>query len=122
MFHLHSDERLITTKPCLFTNGHKFNPSSTNNLELREFALSLSYNGNSLYLCASDAGRAPAVQIQENEVMQVVSLWDTVEPALAGSSHVFPDDALELQLFELEEKILRQAHSLAKKSQVHLRC
>ena len=57
--------------------------------------------------------------------MQVASLCDIVEPALAGSGpinssgHDAPDDALELQLFELEEKILRQAHSLAKKSQGH---
>ena len=49
-----------------------------NNLQLREFALTLSNNGtNSLDfndLLASDAGRVPAVQIQENEVMQVAFL------------------------------------------------
>ena len=36
--------------------------------------------------------------------------------ALAGSGHIPLDDALELQLFELQQKILCQAHSLAKKS------
>ena len=77
-------------------------------------------NHASLYSWASDAGRAPAVQlnqIQENEVIRVVSLCDTVEPALAGSGHISPDDALELQLFELELNILQQAHFLANKSQ-----
>ena len=71
---------------------------------------------------ASDAGRAPAVQnlqIQENEVMQVASLCFTVEPALAGSRHISQDDALKLQLFELEQDIRQQAQTLAKKSQGH---
>ena len=75
MFHLCSDQQL-TTKQYLFTIGLTFNPSSVNNLELREFAsgLSLSTNGYSLNLWASDAGLSPAVQIQENEVMQVALL------------------------------------------------
>ena len=60
-----------------------FNPNSMNNLE---FALTLTNKGsNSLDLWASDAGLAPAVQIQENEVTQVASLCYNVEPALAGS-------------------------------------
>ena len=59
-----------------------FNPNSMNNLD---FALTLTNNGsNSLDLWASDAGLAPAVQIQENEVTQVPSLCYNVEPALAG--------------------------------------
>ena len=62
---------------------------------------------------ALDAGRAPALQIQENAVMQVASLCDTVEPAMAENGHISPDDALELQLFELEQKILRHAQTLA---------
>ena len=55
----------------------------------------------------------------------MASLCNTVEPAFAGSGpinssgHVAPDVALELQLFELEERFLHQAHSLAKKSQGH---
>ena len=57
LFHLRRDQRLITTKPYLFTIGQMFNPSSMNNLEFREFALSLS-NHASLYSWASDAGRA----------------------------------------------------------------
>ena len=88
-----------------------------NNLE---FAFTLSTNGsNSLDSWASDTGRPPAVQIQESEVMQVASLCDTVEPALAGSGHISQDDALELQLFELEQDIRQQAETLAKKSQGH---
>ena len=84
-----------------------------NNLE---FAFTLNTNGsNSLDAWASDTGRPPAVQIQESEVMQVASLCDTVEPALAGSGRFFQDDALELQLFELEQKIQRQAQTLANK-------
>ena len=59
--------------------------------------------------------RWPAVQIQENEVMQVAPLCYT---ALAGSGHIPPDDALELQLFELQQKILCQAHSLAKNLEI----
>ena len=94
-----------------------FNPSSMNNLELRKFALSLS-NHASLDSWASDAGRASAVQlnqIQENEVMQVASLYNTVtititvEPALASSGHIYPDDAFDLQFFVLELNILQQA-------------
>ena len=41
--------------------------------------------------------------------MQVASLCNTVEPALAGSGHISQNDALELQMFELEQKIQRQA-------------
>ena len=43
----------------------------------------------------------------------MASLCDSLEPAFAesgpidSSGHVAPDDALELQLFELEEKILK---------------
>ena len=59
------------------------------------------------------------VQIKENEVMQVASLCFTVEPSLAGSGHISQDDALKLQLFELEHDILQQAQTLAKKSQGH---
>ena len=59
--------------------------------------------------------RPPAVQIQENEVMQLTSFCYTVEPALAGIGHFFQDDALELQLFKLEHDILLQAQSLANK-------
>ena len=48
--------------------------------------------------------------------MQVALLSDTVVSALAGtapgSGHISPDDALELQLFELEQRILRQAPTL----------
>ena len=50
--------------------------------------------------------------------MQVASLCDTVEPAWAGSvrsGHMSQDDALELQLFELEQNILLQAQGLANK-------
>ena len=47
--------------------------------------------------------------------MQVASLCYTVEPALAGSGRFSQDDAIELQLFELEQKIQRQAHTLANK-------
>ena len=82
-----------------------------NNLE---FAFTLNTNGsNSLDAWASDTGRPPAVQIQESEVMQVASLCDTVQPALAGSGHISQDDAFELQLFELELNIRQQAHFLA---------
>ena len=104
LFHLRRDQLLITlmitAKFLLFIIGQTFNPSSMNNLE---FASTLNTNGsNSLDAWASDAGRQPAVQIQENEVMQVASLCNTVEPAMAGSGHITKDDALELQLFELE--------------------
>ena len=119
LFHLRCDQRLITTKQYLFTIGQTFNPSSINNLELREFALSIS-NHASLSLWPSDAGLAPAAQlnqIQENEVMQVASLCFTLEPAVAGSGHLSPDDIFELQLFELELNIRLQAHFLANKSQ-----
>ena len=47
--------------------------------------------------------------------MQVASLCNTVEPALAGSGHISQDDALELQLFELEQKIQCEAQTLANK-------
>ena len=84
-----------------------------------EFAFTLNTNGfNSLDAWASDVGRPlatsrrpPAVQIQENEVMQLTSFCYTVEPALAGIGHFFQDDALELQLFKLEHDILLQAQS-----------
>ena len=66
-------------------------------------------SSNSLDAWAPDAGRQPAVQIQENEVMQVASLCFTVEPALAGSGYISPDDAL----FELELNIQQQTHFLA---------
>ena len=90
-----------------------------NNLE---FAFTLSTNGsNSLDSWASDTGRPPAVQIQESEVMQVASLCDTVEPALAGSGHISQDDAFELQLFELELNIRQQAHFLANNYQGFVR-
>ena len=113
LFHLRRDQRLITAKSYLFTIGQKFNLSSINNLE---FALTLNADGpNSLDSWASDAGLAPAVQIQENEVMSVASLCYTVEPALEGSGHISQDDARELQLFELEQKIQRQAQTLANK-------
>ena len=59
------------------------------------------------------------VQIKENEVMQVASLCFTVKPALVGSGHISQDNALKLQLFELEQDILQQAQTLAKKSQGH---
>ena len=59
------------------------------------------------------------MKIQENEVMQVASLCYTAEPALAGSGYISPNDALQLQLFELEQDILQQAEFLAKKSQSH---
>ena len=59
--------------------------------------------------------RPPAVQIQENEVMQVASLCYNVEPALAGIGRFSQDDVLELQLFKLEHDILLQAQSLANK-------
>ena len=55
-----------------------------------------------------------SVQTQEIEVMQVAPLCNIVVPALEGSGHVSPDDALE---FEMEQKILHPAHSLANKSQ-----
>ena len=42
LFHLRRDQRLTTTKPYLFTIGQMFNPNSMNNLQLREFVLSLS--------------------------------------------------------------------------------
>ena len=58
-----------------------------------------------------------SVQTQEIEVMQVAPLCNIVVPALEGSGHVSPDDALELQLFEMEQKSLHPAHSLANKSQ-----
>ena len=117
LFHLLRDQQLITTKLYLFTIGLTLNPSSMNNIELSEFGLSLGNNGsNFLNSCGSVAARAPAVQIQENEVMQVALLSDTVVSALAGtapgSGHISPDDALELQLFELEQRILRQAPTL----------
>ena len=113
LFHLRRDQQLTPAKLYLFTIGQTFNPSSMNNLE---FAFTLNTNGsNSLDAWASDTGRPPAVQIQESEVMQVASLCDTVEPALAGSGHISQDDALELQLFELEQDILLQAQSLANK-------
>ena len=44
--------------------------------------------------------------------MRVASLCYTVEPALAGSGHISPDDAFELQLFKLEQTIRQQAHFL----------
>ena len=47
--------------------------------------------------------------------MQVASLCNTVGPALEGSGHISQDDALEKQLFELEQDILLQAQSLANK-------
>ena len=58
------------------TIGLTFNPSSINNLELREFAsgLSLSTNGFSLNSWASDAGLSSAVQLQDSKVMQVALL------------------------------------------------
>ena len=87
-----------------------------------EFALTLNTNGsNSLDVWASDTGRQPAVQIQESELMQVASLCYTVEPSLAGSGHIFPDDAFELQLFELELNIWQQAHFLANNYQGFVR-
>ena len=90
-----------------------------NNLE---FAFTLNTNGsNSLDAWASDTGRPPAVQIQESEVMQVASLCDTVQPALAGSGHISQDDAFELQLFELELNIRQQAHFLANNYQGFVR-
>ena len=90
-----------------------------NNLE---FTLTLNTNGsNSLDAWASDTGRPPAVQIQESEVMQVASLCDTVQPALAGSGHISQDDAFELQLFELELNIRQQAHFLANNYQGFVR-
>ena len=65
------NQRLITAKSYLFTIGQTFNLCSMNNLE---FALTLNPNGsNFLDSWASDAGRAPAILIQEKEVMQVVS-------------------------------------------------
>ena len=76
----------------------------------------LNTNGsNSLDARALVAGRPPAVQFQENELIQVAraSLCCTVEPALAGSGHISPDDAFELKLFELELNIQQQAHFLA---------
>ena len=86
-------------KPYVLTFGLTINPSSMNYHELREFGLSLCNNGsNSLDSWASDAGRALAIQIQENEVMQVALLCYTLVPALAGSGHISPDDALELRL------------------------
>ena len=101
--HLHSDQRLITTKPYLFTIGPTFNPSSMNNFELREFGLGFGNNDSeSNSLDSWRPERVPAVQIQENEGMQVAHSCDTVAPAFAGSGHTSPDDALELQLFELE--------------------
>ena len=42
-----------------------------------------------------------------------------MEPALAGSRHISQDDALKLQLFELEQDIRQQAQTLAKKSHGH---
>ena len=95
----------------LFTIGQTFNPSSVNNLKLRELALTLSNNGsNSLDLRASDAGLAPVVQIQvyfqENEMMQVASLCNTVKAALAGSGHI---SQMMMLLFELEQDIEQQA-------------
>ena len=84
-----------------------------NNLE---YAFTLNTNGsNSLDAWASDTGLPPAVRIQESEVMQVASLSYTVEPAPMGSGCFSQDDAIELQLFELEQKIQRQAHTLANK-------
>ena len=84
-----------------------------NNLD---FAFTLNTNGsNSLDVWASDTGRLPEVQIQECEVMQVASLCDTDEPALAGSGSFSQDNAIELQLFEMEQRIQRQAHTLANK-------
>ena len=78
-------------KPYVLTFGLTINPSSMNYHELREFGLSLCNNGsNHLDSWASDAGRALAVQIQQNEVMQVALLCDTIVPALAGSGHIFP--------------------------------
>ena len=53
-------------------------------------------------LWASDAGRAPAVQIQESQVMQVALVCYTAVPTLVGSGHISPDDAFELQSFEQE--------------------
>ena len=41
--------------------------------------------------------------------MQVASLCNTVEPVLEGSGHISPDDAFELQLFEVELNIRQQA-------------
>ena len=41
----------------------------------------------------------------------------TVVLALAGSGHISPDDALELQLFELELNIWQQAQTLTNKNQ-----
>ena len=62
-----------------------------NNLELRDFGSRLGNNGsNSLDSRRSDAGRAPAVQIQE-DVMQVALVYDAVVPALAGRAvAIFP--------------------------------
>ena len=58
----------------------------------------LHWRAVAVFAWASDTGQLPALQIQESEVMQVASLCDTVEPALAGSGSFFQDDALELQL------------------------
>ena len=85
LFHLCRDQRLITAKSYLFTIGQTFNPSSMNNL--LEFAFTLNTNGsNSLDAWASDTGRPPVVQIQENEVMQVASLCYTVQLLLCRAA------------------------------------
>ena len=105
-----------SAKSYLFIIEQTFNPGSVNNLE---FAFTLNTNGsNYLDAWASDAGRQPAVQIRENEVMQVAFICDTASDGrncIGEQNPFFQKNALQLQLFELEQEILLQAQSLADK-------